>query len=89
MNTVDWEHQGRSCFFAFKQKRKLCLSDSHRVVLTETVFLSLEVSDEGRYQSLLSSPHFALTTAYLANQKPFQIATLDIFVAMNGVMESM
>lgn len=32
----------------------------------------------------------ALTTAYLANQKPFQIATLDIFVAMmNGVMESM
>lgn len=60
-----------------------------QVVLTATVFLSLEVSNEGWYQSLLSRPDFTLKTFYLADQKPFQIATLDIFVAMNGVMESM
>lgn len=60
-----------------------------QVVLTATVFLSLKVSDVGWYQSLLSRPDFTLTTVYLADQKPFQIATLDIFVAMNGVMESM
>lgn len=32
---------------------------------------------------------FTMEQAYLANQKPFWTATLDIFVTMNGVMGSM
>lgn len=72
-------------FLAFKQKIKLCFSDSHRGCFDwSCVFLSLS-----RLAMRVGTNPFTLTTAYLANQKPLQIATLDIFVAMNGVMESM
>lgn len=56
----DWEHQVRTFFFFCLSRKENCLcpSNSHRIVLTESVFHSLKVRDAGQYQSLLSSPYF-------------------------------
>lgn len=81
---------GEILFFCFQaEKKTVCVSQTVAGLFWLKLFLSLKVSNVGWYQSMLSRLDFTLTTAYLADQKPFQIATLDIFVAMNGVMESM
>lgn len=50
--------ENRVFFLSSRGDNSLGLADSHRVVLAEAVFLSLEVSHVWLHQSLLSSPYF-------------------------------
>lgn len=91
-SNVNWRIGGEH-IVGFKRERKKNLSlwpsDSGWVVFTEAQFLSLRstvwVSTHPAYKAV----SLTIEQAYLANQKPFWTATLDIFVAMNGVMGSM